>query len=71
MTDPNTQGPGLTKGAEAARRSSGTSGLFCRGRGVRKLDPSSALLPFLFWGEGSPAKVDYGKKEGWYPSSNQ
>ena len=26
--------------------------------------PSSALLPFLFLGEGSPTKIDYRKKSG-------
>ena len=24
--------------------------------------PSRALLPFLFWGEGSPTQINYGRK---------
>ena len=40
----------------------GRSGVGCETR-----SPSSALLPFLFWGEGSP-KIDYRKKKR-YPYS--
>ena len=31
--------------------------------------PSSALLPFRFWGEGSPTKIDYRRKKRGYPYS--
>ena len=37
-----------------------------RTRARQGASPSSSLVPFLFWGEGSPAKIDFRKKIGYY-----